>query len=856
MARIKRGFSFRKSKRKFPDSGSSSDVLDIEAKKRKQVSDLIKEALNDAKNGRDPDYSNISTEVQEWIVQDRNRRENDNHPSSNNFEMDAIALSLLRSLPRDLLYDIIDFIPTFSTRYCLRASFDNIKHNSTSSGVSPEDIMSNLCDPLHPKELNKRRAFDCAMIRDSSFITFHKMRLICREYAVRMKHKLFSFESIDMSTIDLDDFEIAKYFFAFIKSQSQYFANKDHSDNDPLMYQCVSTIDSLVDQESESEETSSQKDDEPVLQNGNVDSKMDVSSDDATVVETSSANNGEDTTSAATASSSSEAGNNSNEMREKIVSNLQNMAFLHPLSCHSMRGLYIRSAPIELSSTAEMFDHQDVKTPKVKETVQFIGTNKHLKSLALFVRDASTVQVILQCCSELTSLTFFDVSPDLSDLSAGVEDNEAGTSQKEASITYPSLKTLTLDIINEDVYSFIDNFTYILELFPNLTHIVVNNANADSADYIDEIEAPEKKNASFYVNGTKVRDCNLPTRGRNKAPQERVIVYFTTLANANPQHLAERLLKSALNDIPNTITEVFNLVYFDEVARLKPFMDCLFRDGCFPIEQVDLTYYEYEQKHYSQIREYLVYLANTYQNGRFANSFSTSSVSDALRLGLKVENWDEILFRLPHDNLVDVLDHVRSQYGNDEKFAKLIRAVILKHLKEVNYEASCSILLNTLKYLSEHTELAKGIFEPVKCLFVKKDLEKVTTEKTMHIPFIYYILPFSDYLVQTCILNFISPEQLLYQNENGDTGLHCFAAASSDLFLEQVLAKQPKLAQVVNKQNRGIAFMFENDSAVLFRLAKSYHADLLQEDVLGNHPCEGTEELLSQVKLALSIKQL
>nr|CAG4713084.1 unnamed protein product [Naegleria fowleri] len=867
MARAKRAacLLFKHKKRK----SSSSDVEDIETKKRKQVSDLIKEALSDAKNGRDPDYSNVSAEVQEWIVQDRKRRENDVSSSTTNqpTEIDSTSLSLLRSLPRDVLYDIIDFIPTFSTRNCLRETFENIKHNSVSTGVSTEELLSYICDPLNPIELNKRRVFDCAMVRDSSFVTFHKMRLVCREYAIRMKHKLFSCESIDLSMFDLDDFEIAKYIFAFIKGQSQYLTNKDHSDNDPLMYQCVSMFDSLTEEEIESKE---KKEASEESENSKIDKDtnpetMDVSDDSKVDSSNLDNNNNGHTTAAPSSSGAGDVSESSSDSESKLAEE----EVIHPLSCHSMRSLYIRSAPIELASTHELFDNEDVKTPNVKETVQYIGTNKYLKSLVICARDPGTIQIILRCCTELASLTFFDAAPELGDVrhyDTMAEDqsvlaliyDETAT----RTFTYPSLKTLTLDALNEEIYIFADHFDSMLHMFPNLTHVVFNHANSEIEDYVDDIDAPEKKNISFYVNGTKVRDCNLPNRGRNKAPQERVNVYFTTLSSVTPEQLAERLLKSSVgSDVVRIIHEVFNLALFTDMALLKRFMDCLFRDGLYPIEEVDLTYHEYEQKHYSQIREYMIYLANTYQNGRFANAFSTSSVLDALRLGLRVQHWDEILFRLPHDELVDVMEHVKTKYGNDEKFAKLVRAVILRHLREPNYEASSPILLNTLKYLSEHTkpqvnDMIYNIFKPVKCLFVKKDLEKVTSEKTMHVPFISYALAFSNYLIQPSILNFISPEELLYQNENGDTCLHCFLGASSDLFLDQILAKQPKLAQCSNKQNRGIVFMFEDDVSALFRLAKYFNADLYQVDILGKRPAENFPELLRQVELALSVKPL
>ncbi|KAL9653595.1 hypothetical protein ABK040_000512 [Willaertia magna] len=169
----------------------------------------IKEKLNNL-------YKNDEPLVKVWISQyQRNskivKEENDN----------VTLQKQLKELTLDLKYEIISFIPTYSNTYSLSNKINlskkteqllNPKSTSIFNTINDKDekprnreeeenkkkkmlkVMELLLEPNNVKE-------ECKFSIDSKLVTFHKMRLINKEFNRRMKLKILTLDHLNLDFI-------------------------------------------------------------------------------------------------------------------------------------------------------------------------------------------------------------------------------------------------------------------------------------------------------------------------------------------------------------------------------------------------------------------------------------------------------------------------------------------------------------------------------------------------------------------------------------------------------------------------------------------------------------------------------
>jgi len=790
-----------------------------EARKIKKLAkeSAIKEAIEfDRKPSNDPNeylhrYKNMCEITQLWILQDQ-KRINANKTTTIVDTIQDETIALLHTLPDDLKYVIIDFIPTISKRPCWK-KIDHVDNNSEMCGLPVDEMLSDVVDPLNPKVLDKRRRPECLYEVDGLFKWFHKMRLISKEYALRMKQKILTFPSLDISCLDIESFtDTACYVVSLLRAQRLHSENKSDMSN-PLIYQDIDVIKGF----------STKSEEEPIFEDeyGSEDFKSTYTTpvehnfmkENSEMVddeiqdhvakllgETSKVHK----TNFWNAESDSEEDEyySDNEIDYKAV----------PTSYRHFKKFYANTCPVELvnaKSLERVYDPQrESETVNISfETLStYVGQNTVLTTLVIGSTVNELIMVLHKCCTSLLNITGFDVSM------LEVGNNSVRT-----------LKLMGADLVCiDEAADYVDD---IQTNYPKCSNFVieVQGDTVEVSDFINNDMSSTKK-INMFVDGTLIKSFNQRARG------ETLRVDIVT---------AKRETNRLINDFdnlrfyskhPNDLISAFFQDFFESVQH-KQLVDALFRDRLIPIEACDIF------DNYSKddpVAQYLIYLANTYQNGRLFSTLNDSgNFSWALSLGWKAE-LDELVFDVSGDTLFELLGYLKTKY-DDVKFAKLIRSVMLNEYSRCN-------CVTYLRYVNENLSSQKElIFAPVKCIFSKSFK---FDHKYVHIPFASLFFNKTDtFYGQYELVNSMTPEQLLYQNENGDTFLHVCEVQnrydSSDLIFDIIFQKQPKLAHVVNAQGRSLLHMFtkrDSRSAIVYRLITTYNANPELPDIYGEKP--------------------
>ncbi|EFC44616.1 predicted protein [Naegleria gruberi] len=197
------------------------------------------------------DYECIPQVVREWINQDQLRRFECNNSNNNNnskIEENGKDWSCLENLPQDVKFEIIDFIPTFSMRRDLNIKLSD---RETDEYIVDEEAVIGYIDEMNQVlQWKERRMEQCLIVRDVPIKTMHKMRVISKEYAKRMKFKLMTLSHLDLP------FALSKiglcYFASFLKAQQLYLDKKiDENGEDFLIYKEMPYINRELDEEIE-----------------------------------------------------------------------------------------------------------------------------------------------------------------------------------------------------------------------------------------------------------------------------------------------------------------------------------------------------------------------------------------------------------------------------------------------------------------------------------------------------------------------------------------------------------------------------------------------------------------------------
>ncbi|KAL9654585.1 hypothetical protein ABK040_006649 [Willaertia magna] len=158
-------------------------------------------------------YKNDESLVKVWISQDQKKKQKEDLEKIN----ENTIVKYLQDLTLDLKYEIISFIPTYSNTYALTTKF-NVERNIIQTlsyipsfmgkGTTKEDleniqeikkqkILDGAKCLLEPKSVKE----ECKMTIDTPLLTFHKMRIINKEFNRRMKLKILNLEHLDLNFI-------------------------------------------------------------------------------------------------------------------------------------------------------------------------------------------------------------------------------------------------------------------------------------------------------------------------------------------------------------------------------------------------------------------------------------------------------------------------------------------------------------------------------------------------------------------------------------------------------------------------------------------------------------------------------
>ncbi|KAL9653584.1 hypothetical protein ABK040_000503 [Willaertia magna] len=190
-------------------SETAADISDV----KEILKEYNEKLLQNNNNEKDLNelYRNDEPLVKVWISQDQRN-------SKIVKENDKITLQKqLKELTLDLKYEIISFIPTYSNTYSLTNKLNvsklteqvlngSLHSNNPKTRDREEDeikkekmikVVETLLEPNNVKE-------ECKFTMDSKLITFHKMRLINKEFNRRMKLKILTLNHLDLDFILLE----------------------------------------------------------------------------------------------------------------------------------------------------------------------------------------------------------------------------------------------------------------------------------------------------------------------------------------------------------------------------------------------------------------------------------------------------------------------------------------------------------------------------------------------------------------------------------------------------------------------------------------------------------------------------
>jgi len=795
-------------------------------------------------------YENCSDLNKLWIVKDQARKRSLNTYESSSDNLDT---QLLKTLSNDLKYEIISFIPTYSKRGCLLEMENNIKINSKLSTIPMDELLKHVCDPLNPYELEKRRKKECIYLQDSEWVTNHKMRLIDREYAKRMKMKIINSPIIDLSTQSLMSWtekstqatSNCNYLLALLKAQAD-LSNNELDMTNPFIYSGLEIINSFHSVDSDSKKKSQaqeflessravvfNEDSEEEEQNEpkNIDTNMSLEEVDNKIneiIETQYSSEDESDDDSSVFSSDAEYSLFSQTISgfcpDKVITS------------------YRHSIPFATSSL-NCVNHANLKRVQLKhwEMAQYIGSNPLINSISLQSGVPEKIfSVLFKVCTNLKTINLYEFEEMLDAIP--LEGEVLSHSLEYMNYYFPEIT---------DLFEVATNMNRFLKAFPSLKMITFRACGEDLIDMavesFDEIEPSATRNIIFNVDG-QIHETNPEdTTRRTRRNVERTVT-FRFMSVENTDFFVEQHKYFSCNT-DQLVDTLFSTQY--DIGDKKDIIDALCRDLMLPVEAFDHNILFKSSNDMRPIYEYLIYVANEYQNSRIHISCNRHSIETAVA-GIIQAGWDyekaqaldEISFIISEERLTNVLNRIREQYGNEEKFESLVRSILITHCKSFRGEV---YLLSLLRYIAENSLNSNRILAPVPTLTY---LPNTTTLSVVNVPLINLTCNEhtngNHYRTQIEIVKMMTPSELLFQNENGDSCLHisCYFDKNQNvrvdnLVYDEMLKKQPLLPHLINKDNQNILHLIcyvSRNIPLLFYLIENYQVDLYSEDRYGNTP--------------------
>ncbi|KAF0979682.1 hypothetical protein FDP41_001350 [Naegleria fowleri] len=854
---------------------------------------------DDAFNVEQQQYEYVSDLTKLWIVQDQRRllKSSSSESSSSCSDDDLENLSiLLKDLPVDLKYDIIDFVPTFSKRLVFQDK--TLQRNMQLVEINdPRNVFYHAFNPLDPDEIEKKRVHGCVYENDTIFITNHKKRLINREYAIRMKHSLLRHTTtLDMSTATERNTIVS--FLTFIRAQRLYAEGRADM-NDVLIYQDKTVIEALflkprlvkpiskymaIDDDEEDAISM------PVIPFNPAMQPIDKEDDNfgAFLVDSdeSSKKNENGDESPVLDKVKSIWGSLSNDHQDHDISDTDiQMAIKKVLDMESnddlpKRGkgkrltgyrsfqkvteekegdsqkapkpthiVYEDIIPFEMLAICSLYEPHNFQktTDNVEEILEFIGENTTLQTIYLGQGHDVEVKIVLSCCKGLRKLSLVGwtslYTPFFRKLDTLIE-----------MPTLPKLSVIEFcgclkDCLSSGNTSFLDQ---LLEKNPTVDNIVLSLMQFEE-DELDDFDIFANKNIF-------IGEKNINSSGGNNHGMTISILNFI---DYKPDVFASTIsnIRAFKQDFSTLFSRWIGSYHYQEeheniwILKVKDVLDVLFRDKLFPLECIP-------QKTFmrSELFEYTVYLANTYQNGRFFPGPITTTYSwfnvdtefnNAVKAGLQVERtFEELIFGMTKDYLEDILNFLQAKYCHDAKsFDSILRYLFIYSLR---IKADIDLFSRILRFIKKTVDKRDTnlIFSPVKCAISPHHLKAVKEE--IDPSFSYISIPSAAFIFQTSFqcsalfLDIVPDHDLLYRNELGDTFLHIPLLFKEQLAIELALQRAPKLAHILNNESRSILHILSRTAEnipIIHRLISHYKADINLKDIYDMTPFDDLSDV-------------
>ncbi|KAG2383692.1 hypothetical protein C9374_004363 [Naegleria lovaniensis] len=169
-------------------------------------------------------YSNDCGLAKQWIKNDLKQKRKKLRDSTCRNDQNELDLSWLSKLDENVKFDILEFIPTYS------------KWNVFKEDHVYQIYLRNIKFPKRERPENNPHEY----FMDIPFITFHKMRLICKRFNTRMMRRI-------LQTTELTLFELSNttlpYFATFLRMQRLFKENNDKLPTDSIyLYQDVNML--------------------------------------------------------------------------------------------------------------------------------------------------------------------------------------------------------------------------------------------------------------------------------------------------------------------------------------------------------------------------------------------------------------------------------------------------------------------------------------------------------------------------------------------------------------------------------------------------------------------------------------
>ncbi|KAL9652366.1 hypothetical protein ABK040_012021 [Willaertia magna] len=195
----------------FTQSSKIIEILkEFHENKKLQTSFVTNNNIQDLANC----YRNDEPLVKVWISQDQKKKQKGEMEQTDKNNI----VKHLKDLTLDLKYEIISFIPTYSNTYALNTklnierNMDQAFYNRSSSNnniyqndeefensqeIKKQKILNSMKCLIEPNNVKE----ECKFTIDTPLVTFHKMRLINKEFNRRMKLKILTLDHLDLNFI-------------------------------------------------------------------------------------------------------------------------------------------------------------------------------------------------------------------------------------------------------------------------------------------------------------------------------------------------------------------------------------------------------------------------------------------------------------------------------------------------------------------------------------------------------------------------------------------------------------------------------------------------------------------------------